>query len=63
MRKIPNTIFMILGIIIIALEFYFMIDGMLGFLLIFAGVMSIGISMFKGNNPLTVIAQFLINIF
>ena len=63
MKKIPNTIFMILGIIIIALEFYFMIDGMLGFLLIFVGVMSIGISMFKGNNPLTVIAQFLINIF
>lgn len=61
MKKIPNIIFLILGVIILSVEFYFMIDGILGWFLINIGVILIGISIFKGNNPFKVIFEFITN--
>jgi hypothetical protein len=61
MRKIPNLIFIILGVISIILVYGFKIDGTVAFLLICAGVIFIGIGLFKGNNPFKVIAQFFSN--
>ena len=61
MKKIPNIIFLILGVIILSVEFYFMVDGILGWFLINIGVILIGISIFKGNNPFKVIFEFITN--
>ena len=63
MKKIPNIIFLILGVIILVLEFHFMIDGTLGWFLTSVGVIFLGISIFKGNNPFKVILQFFANFF
>lgn len=52
-----------LGIIGIVLEFHFELDGMIGFLLIWLGTVFIGIGIFKGNNPLKVIAKFISELF
>ena len=59
MKKISNLSFLILGIIILGLEFYFMIDGTLGWLLTSTGVILIGVSIFKGNNPFKVVFEFI----
>lgn len=61
MKKIPNIIFLILGVIILSVEFYFMINGILGLFLTTSGVILIGISIFKGNNPFKVIFEFITN--
>lgn len=61
MKKIPNIIFIILGIISIILFNVLKIDGILAFLLIWVGVVFIGIGLFKGNNPFKVICQFFSN--
>lgn len=53
MKKIvPNIMFILLGAIILSLEFYFMINGILGWLLTSIGIILVGIDIFKGNNPL-----------
>ena len=62
MKKIPNIIFLIFGVIILSLEFYFMFDGILGWLLTYVGIISIGISIFKGANPFKVIFEFITNL-
>ncbi|MCB2343070.1 hypothetical protein [Clostridium estertheticum] len=61
MKKIPNIIFIILGIISFILFNVLKIDGILAFLLIWGGVVFIGIGLFKGNNPFKVIGQFFSN--
>ncbi|MPQ34184.1 hypothetical protein E4V42_22625 [Clostridium estertheticum] len=61
MKKIPNIIFIILGIISIVLFNVLKIDGILAFLLIWVGMVFIGIGLFKGNNPFKVIGQFFSN--
>ncbi|QGU95423.1 hypothetical protein GOM49_10285 [Clostridium bovifaecis] len=63
MKKIPNTIFLIWGVIILSLEFHFMINGILGWLLTSIGIILIGVSIFKGNNPFKVIFEFISNFF
>jgi len=63
MKKIPNIIFLILGIIILVAEFYFMINGTLGWLITSTGIIFIGIGIFKDNNPFKVIFQFIANFF
>jgi len=64
MKKIiPNIIFLISGIIILVLEFHFMINGTLGWLLTSTGIIFIGIGIFKGNNPFKIIFQFISNFF
>ncbi|GFP76335.1 hypothetical protein [Clostridium fungisolvens] len=63
MRKMANIIFLILGAILLILEFHFMFDGTLGWLITSSGVILFGIGIFKGNNPLRVILQFIVNFF
>ena len=63
LKKIPNIIFIILGIISIEVFSVLKIDGILAILLIWVGVVFIGIGLFKGNKPFKVIAQFFSNFF
>ncbi len=63
MKGIPNIVLLILGVIILAIEFIFMINGTLGWLLTSGGIILIGASLFKGNNPFKVIVEFISKIF
>ena len=61
MKKIPNVIFVILGIVSFIGGISLNVGDTVGFLLITVGVIFIGIGLFRGNNPFKVIAQFFSN--
>ena len=62
MKKLPNIVFLILGVILIWLVFHFMINGILGWFLTTTGVILIGVSIFRGSNPFKVIFEFIANL-
>lgn len=57
-KKIPNVFYILLGTIGIASVFVFDINGILGFLLVWLGILSTAYGVLRGGNVLRKLVEF-----